>query len=86
MGSRHSSAILKTVLKSAFILTLTGAAVLGSQTNGIKRMPNQTAVFQVNWTRSRHHMGILLINISKTLRRTTRQTPIRRLRYSITHS
>ncbi|GAD17236.1 phosphatase PAP2 family protein [Lentilactobacillus otakiensis] len=36
MGSRHSSAILKTVLKSAFILTLTGAAVLGSQTNGIK--------------------------------------------------
>lgn len=36
MGSKHSSAILKTVLKSAFILTLTGAAVLGSQSNGIK--------------------------------------------------
>ncbi len=36
MGRRHSNAILKTVLKSAFILTLTGAAVLGSQSNGIK--------------------------------------------------
>ena len=36
MGSRHSSTILKTVLKSAFLLTLTGTAVLGSQNADVK--------------------------------------------------
>ncbi|MEY2374106.1 phosphatase PAP2 family protein [Lentilactobacillus buchneri] len=36
MGSRHSSTILKTVLKSAFVLTLTGAAILGAQGNDVK--------------------------------------------------